>query len=102
VAGGEAGAVREPGVIATDQTDLVAIVTLARPEFKAAPAERRRKLLEALGRLNPQIRRGLVPAKAQPADSGQKEALAAFFYSVPKGEPVLVPSLEELERRSNK
>lgn len=102
VAGGAAGIARESGVIATDQTDLAAIVTLVRPEFRTFSAGQRQKLLDALGRLNPQIWRKPAAAKIQPADSGQQEVQAAFVYSVPKGKPVLVPSLEELERRGDK
>ena len=102
VAGEEAGAVRETGVIATDQTDLEAILTLVRPEFRTVSPGQKQKLLDALVRLNPQIQAGLLRVKARPADSGQPETPSAFGCSVPKGDPVLVPGLQELEQRSDK
>jgi beta-galactosidase len=80
VGGASPNAVRQPGVIYTDKTDLPSIVALAQPEFENFSATRQAAFLKTVRAINPNVKR---------KDGTGKTAA----YAAVKGEPILVPDL---------
>jgi beta-galactosidase len=102
VAGANAGATPEPGVLYTDHADLDTMVALAQPEFKAVPEGRKPALLDALCALNPTIKRRVVKTGGRKVDGVRQKTTQTSTYEVKKGQPILVPTLQELEKLGRK
>jgi beta-galactosidase len=102
VAGANAGGGLEPGVLYTDRADLAAMVTLAQPEFNAVPEGRKPALYDALCALNPTIKRRVVKSGGKKVDGVRQKTTQTLTYEVKKGQPILVPNLEELQKLGHK
>jgi dienelactone hydrolase len=92
----------EPGVLYADSSDLDVIVTLAQPEFKTVPEGRKQALLEALCSFNPTIKRRVVKSGGKKVEGVRQKTTETVTYEVEKGQPILVPSLEELQKLGRK
>ncbi len=100
VAGTPAATAPEAGVTYAGQTDLGAILTLIRPEFRQVAAGQKQRLLKTLRALNPQV---TGPSDGSPETGradGSSPGLNLTAREIARGAVVLVPSLEILEKLS--
>jgi hypothetical protein len=97
-----AGAAREPGVLYVERPELDAMVAAAAPEFKALPDGRKPALLDAICSFNPNIKRRVVKSGGRKVDGVRQKTTQSLSYEIGPGQPILVPSLKDLERLNRK
>lgn len=102
VAGAAAGAAREAGVLYAEGADLDTMVALALPEFTAVPESRKAALRDALCALNPNIKRKVVKSGGRKVDGIRQKTTQTLSYDIKPGQPILVPSLSQLEKLGRK
>jgi hypothetical protein len=102
VAGAAPGPEREPGVLYASAPDLEAMVTLALPEFKTVSGGSKAALLQALCGINPNIQRRVAKSGGKKVNGVRQKTVETVTYQVSAGQPILVPSLKELQRLAAK
>ena len=102
VVGGAQEDKREPGVLYAGRADLEVMVAMAAPEFQAVPSDRKQGLLDAVCQLNPAIKRRVVKSGGRKVDGVRQKTTQSLTYEVGNGQPILVPSLKELEGLASK